>query len=380
MNSYFKTFWTVLLLGMSPFLASLYFCKQAGEMTSYREIVAKQVQGNGFLYGSSFNGSNFLYKGHLVDHSHPRLMVTGSSRVMQFRKEMFTVPFVNTGGAVSSTSHILDFLKFASLSQTKLVLLGLDYWWFNERNTGSAYGVDGNKIQFEKLTQPLTWLKQGRISFSEFLFFKPNPERVGVRAVFSNSGFRPDGSFFYPQSIFGITSRAGADEDWPGLWQRHQTELRTKNGQPLIDLRIRELKEAVDYLNQKNIKTVLFMPSVAPSVADNIEKSAPDAKYMEDLSTALNQNFPGMVYDFHHAGKKLNSSDCEFYDGFHGGEVNYLRILKTLAEKSALKEYVNTHQLDEKIKKYSGHAFVPYTQTEEQYKEVDFLGIGCKKI
>ncbi|MDE5878961.1 MAG: hypothetical protein K2G99_02885, partial [Desulfovibrio sp.] len=73
------------------------------------------------------------------------------------------------------------------------------------------------------------------------------------------------------------------------------------------------------------------------------------------------------------------SGDCEFIDGFHGGEVSYARILRRMADRwPALLAYVDMEKLDSVIRDWAGHVLVPdgrLTPLPEQ----DFMRLGCPK-
>ncbi len=73
------------------------------------------------------------------------------------------------------------------------------------------------------------------------------------------------------------------------------------------------------------------------------------------------------------------SNDCEFIDGFHGGEVTYARILRAMADRwPALLSYVNMERLNAAIRDWQGHALVP-DERLTNLPETDFMRFGCSK-
>ena len=75
----------------------------------------------------------------------------------------------------------------------------------------------------------------------------------------------------------------------------------------------------------------------------------------------------------------LASGDCEFIDGFHGGEVSYARILRRMADRwPALLAYVDMEKLDAVIRDWSGHVLVPDARVTT-LPETDFMRLGCAK-
>ena len=73
------------------------------------------------------------------------------------------------------------------------------------------------------------------------------------------------------------------------------------------------------------------------------------------------------------------SDDCEFLDGFHGGEVSYARILRRMADHwPALRAYVDMQRLDAVIRDWPGHVLVPDSRLTT-LPETDLMGLGCPK-
>jgi hypothetical protein len=75
----------------------------------------------------------------------------------------------------------------------------------------------------------------------------------------------------------------------------------------------------------------------------------------------------------------LKSTDCEFVDGFHGGDVTYARVLRALADKyPSLVQHVDILKLDEDIHYYNGFAMAP-DERVTKLPEVDFMRFQCSK-
>ncbi|AIK95593.1 hypothetical protein [Candidatus Odyssella acanthamoebae] len=75
----------------------------------------------------------------------------------------------------------------------------------------------------------------------------------------------------------------------------------------------------------------------------------------------------------------LETTDCEFIDGFHGGDVLYAKILKYLSDQEPLlSEFVDSKALNKIIDSYSGLAMIPNPKITSK-PEIDFLRLGCVK-
>ena len=79
------------------------FLYLVGEYTSSENIVLHQrSQSYKSIYGSALHNNTAEYKRDLLKQVQPEVVVLGSSRVMQFRRHMFSVETVTLGGAMSS--------------------------------------------------------------------------------------------------------------------------------------------------------------------------------------------------------------------------------------------------------------------------------------
>ncbi len=100
--------------------------------------------------------------------------------------------------------------------------------------------------------------------------------------------------------------------------------------------------------------------------------------YIGDLKRKFH-NAGIKLYDFTDPSKILDTSDCEFIDGFHGGDVIYAKILKYIASHEPdLADYIQHHYLEKVISAYTGLSMIPNPKITLK-SEVDFLCEGCKK-
>ena len=87
------------------------------------------------------------------------------------------------------------------------------------------------------------------------------------------------------------------------------------------------------------------------------------------------------VYDFTGA-ESLGANDCEFVDGFHGGEIVYQRILAEIARRKphgAIAPIVSRVGLNNSVQQSSGHTLSAESAATYVLDETDFLAIGCAK-
>jgi hypothetical protein len=141
-------------------------------------------------------------------------------------------------------------------------------------------------------------------------------------------------------------------------------------------LAILTLKSLLLYWSN-DIEVILFFPPLATASNQMMQRLSEKYAYIPRLKKALH-DAGYRYYDYTDAGI-IGSSDCEFIDGFHGGDVTYLRILKDLTEKEvSLAKYINKAFLNKNIVQYKGLSFMPDAQIVTA-NEIDFLELGCTK-
>jgi len=300
---------------------------------------------------------------------------------MQFRQHMFTKEFVNVGGAMGSINEGINLLPDIINLNPEIVLLGIDVWWFNDRYQKPAvkYKEPKNVNSFPSTAHVImvfNWLFEGKITYKEF--FKSltnNISDIGVAGQ-EKDGFGPDGSYYYTRTITGKEKHF--DRLFKGTFERiehgnNRFEYNSSANKQHIDNFILLLNE----LLKNNINVVVFFPPFAKAVNERLHDMGDKYNYINDIKLKLNER-KIVFYDYSNA-YKVGSSDCEFIDGFHGGEITYMRILSDLVEKvPSLNEKVDKPFLMASIKKYTGKVFVQDTEVSNKI-EVDFLGLGCNK-
>ena len=66
--------------------------------------------------------------------------------------------------------------------------------------------------------------------------------------------------------------------------------------------------------------------------------------------------------------------------GLHGGDVTYARMLAQIGEiNPEVRRYLRSDFIADYISQYKGHAGGTVLAMHPELKEVDFLGLGCRK-
>jgi hypothetical protein len=376
-------FLIVLILGVVPYIFSNIYLKSNFENNTYAEIVKRQLEFDS-IYGTALNQNTYSYKMELVKHVKPDIITLGSSRVMQFRKESFSKSFVNTGGAMNHLTEGLKFLKeMYQFHSPKLIILGLDFWWFNDQvfqPVNFEYHTNsGDIMTFRKVIKPYHFFINnkndvktiGNIFDNKFINNKiTNHDSLGFDAISFSNGFRSDGSRLYGSLVFGVSK--SHDKKFQNTIKRiKKKDNRFQQANNISKERLKVLNEIIEFVKLNNTKLVIFVPPVAKTINKILDNE--NYKHIEKLIKEY-QKFNYHDYSI------LNSSECEFTDGFHGGDVLYNRIIFDIYEKDdSLKKFVNLNNVQFSIENFHGKTLTKYNLEKYHLNEVDFLKMGCNK-
>lgn len=313
---------------------------------SYVDFEQIIMDDNYQLIGQKFLESNTLgIKTIIINKKKPKILAIGSSRVLQFREEMFKESFYNYGYTTNQIGTILPTLKLvAKNSPPEYIILGLDQWIFNKK-------WDNNR--YPKYRQPNTQLKNISISsipaFLQEVFESKNMlkipnDMVGLNAVKYSNGFRPDGSRSYGTIIEKLELNDSTLEDY----KFRNTFKRIKDGNSRFEygenIDISDLKyieEIIDFCKKSNINLFIFMPPFAPSVWATMERSE-NYHYIEKADTHIKRicTIHNVPYFNFSSPDVISYYDYEMIDGFHGSERVYGKMLLHMAQVSSIIERI----------------------------------------
>jgi len=337
------------------------------------------------LYGSSLVYRPYPYKLELYRLAKPDVAIVGSSRAMQFMAGGFNAGITNLGGAINEMADgerlIADML---ALHHPKLVLITLDYWWFNPARVADTSEVSTEadiKLSLDDLIAPYRWMFEGESTFSRTLRSlgeTSETPRIGVIATQRDGGFDADGTYHYGAMLTGQVKHP--DRKFKSTLKRLKNGSKSSKfatNADFSDQAWQSLQHVDRMLRDAGVEVRYILPPVA---------SVPYGKMEEfglELVTALHDHLAQAgtkFYDFTDAAS-IGSPDCEFIDGIHGGQVSYFRILRTMAPDleadPATRGLVKpVADLDAVIAANSGRATL---RTEPGRPEIDFLGLGCNK-
>jgi len=356
---------------------------RSGEYLGLDEIIASQQESNSkVLYGTALHANTRQYKKELLAKTQPKVIALGSSRVMQFRQHMFSGEFLNLGGGMESIHDGIKLIPDIIKRKPELIILGLDIWWFNDRFQSPE--MQSSEISFNPTPsfshsrRVFKWLRRNKISLNEYILtiLQGTPEvSIGVSGL-KRDGFGEDGSYYYTRTVTGQIKPL--DKGFNNTFKRiNDGNKRFQFNSYANNQYIDNIVQLIKKLEKNDMKVIVFFPPFATSVTEKLNEMKDEYQYISDIKVKLKDS--NIVFSDFSDPMKIKSNDCEFIDGFHGGEITYSRILDNLVyEYSFLEKYINQDSIKESIGQYSGRAFIPDNEITEE-PEVDFLGLGCKK-
>lgn len=200
-------------------------------------------------------------------------------------------------------------------------------------------------------------------------------DSLGIRAITHSNGTLVDGSYFYASSLYQ-PEKFGDVQFSNTLWRIQNNNAQFVYGQEISKTRMKILDAILSALQSKKIKVIAFFTPVAHQIFQVISGEFKEQyAYLFALFAKAEEL---KIANFFDPSILPHSSDCEFYDGFHGGDITYARILLELAKQQpSFATYLNLEVIQKTLKNKSGYAYSG--EHFKHLKELDFLQIGCKK-
>ena len=372
----------IFMLAFIPFVYGVLM--RANEDLDLKDSIALQLKTDAIY--NVLKLDIYRYKMELFKSVKPQIIALGSSRTLALRKESFSAGFLTAGSAMNHLNEGLMFLKeMVHYHKPEVILLGLDFWWFNGKfhQPNNFSGSDTKQNMQKKINTMMSKIFKGELSFDILRYSfgsnaVTNYKNIGINALQYSNGFRPDGSYQYASFILG--DGKNSDIAFSNTFERiAQGNQRFEYGETVSAERMQILYDIIDFCKQNGIKLVAFIPPLANEVIEKMESYGSKYYYIREFRERLRQ-LEIESYDFHDMRKYVKNS-CEFFDGFHGGEVLYQRILKEIYHAdSILKNYLNIKLIEETITEFSGKTLIIYDKSKfKKIQENDFLQLGCKK-
>lgn len=369
---------TYLLIALSSFaillvafITNAAFLYRAGELESVERLVAYQ-QDQHAIVNTLYVGLPH-YKYETYRFRKPEIVVIGTSRAMQFRAYHFTRSFYNLGGVDGRPEHYLrSYQNLLRQSPPELAIVVVDFWNYCYREGGTSE-VAFTPTQMPSphpgsiVRLPVELIIKGRLDSADYLTLLKQgvPEInglrfLGVTASLRKHGFAGDGSrYSFTKPSHKIGARLATR--WSEALERIATSTSNFRRDCTFhrDKVDRLLFESVDRLRALGTEVVLVFGPMPDVTLNAMAEHGSDYAYIDELRRYITDKSPVPVLDYHR-GSAVGSPDCEFRDGFHGGEVTYMRMLLDAAERAdnPLADYINLPFLKQAVAENSGRLTV----------------------
>ena len=324
-----------------------------GELTPVSRVVERQATSRlGVLYGPSYTNPVRPLKLAALLRRAPDVAVLGTSRVLQFRAQMFRDPdrFYNAGAAAPTVWDLRSFLRdIPQDRQPKLLIVGLDQYLFNPNFAEFRKTAPATETSWVDIVQTSRWTvygdyTSGKFTLSALFRENRNDVRLGLNAIINNNGFRNDGSYHYGKYLANPRDPANEDLDFRDTLTRiEKGDRRFEYGRRASPEAARELEAFLQLCRARGIHVVAFLPPFAHEVYARIMNLGDRYGYFRDLRSvlpAMFERYGYALFDFSDL-QAVGASDLETIDGFHASERAYLRVLLEMQERdSVLRRYV----------------------------------------
>ena len=381
------------LICILPFgFLNYFFLKKSGEILSLNEIISYQLNNNG-IYGSALYTNVYPYKIALYSKIKPEIVVIGSSTVLQFREKFFNGKFVNLGRTVNypfeGEKLISDILK---IHKPKIIIFGIDFWWGNnskEYTEGLNFNhhIDyGQKLSPDGIIAPFKWILSGKFELKDYFNIISNSSDykqtnyLGINAKFNRVGFAKDGSLYELNKIYKNNYDIESRKFSKTLKRIHLKSNQFIVGKKVSDERLKSIKNIIFKLNSAGVNVITFINPLPPLIYDKIQQNKKSYSYINLFRNKLIK-----IHNFHYDFFNpyfLKTSNCEFLDGFHGGDIVAARILNSFSKdkKNNITKFINKKYLKFLLLNYKDMVLANNYYKNKFENEIDFLDFGCNKI
>ncbi|OUW80503.1 MAG: hypothetical protein CBD77_00235 [bacterium TMED217] len=279
---------------------------------------------------------------------------------------MFSSSFYNLGLMISHISDIKIFLKTIPKDKLpKVIILGLDQWMFNEdwasNKSFKNHNYWENSFRFFPNKSDVHFV-YSKIFKEELQYFETlkkaisSKNKFGLSALVKNSGIRFDGSKNYGEKIQLLVNKKKVNYslEFANIIDRiNNSNRRFQYGETPRQESFLELSEVLDIIKNNNIKLISLFTPFSKKVYDKMNESDIRYDYIKKSAERLNILFAAYGFEFWDYSNPsiINSSNIEFIDGFHGGELTYAKILLNMSENNSLaNKYISYGSLKNDIK------------------------------
>jgi hypothetical protein len=344
-------FWIKLLLFLLPFVAAFFavsgFTLYTGEAMPLSWVIQQQIADETVLYRPRYGNRDQQFKLLSVNMRRPEVLALGSSRILQFRAGFFNRQpdsFYNAAAPAWRLPQVLELLEnIAPEATPEVLILAIDLPWFNDSYTGDLFPDE--RSDFDHLFDSNSGLVKDvlmnvpldRSGFSLGSYLDRREPgagglALGLRAIRDGHGFRGDGSEQYGDFLIAGWLYPPNTREAHLVWMREGREMYAY-GDTVSASALAMMERLLSIAQARGVTVIGFLPSYMPSLWNEMNARGNHA-YMEIAASELQSMFARYGYPFFDFsdGATINTTDDEFFDGWHASELSNLRLYMQMAE------------------------------------------------
>ncbi len=303
------------------------------------------------LYGRLlFSQQANVYKREMINQKRPRIVVFGTSRVLQMRDLMFRpleAEFYNAGGMIRTSEDVTSFVAMVKGGEALLpevFILAIDPWWVKVGEREQTW-LTGDSLS------DAVWLFPAHVRVARRLIQRrefpwvavlagaPSPvpgyayQGIGAYPLLGGEGYRIDGSFQLRPAWVRDSVRDPRYKDRLNIL-RAVTQQREPFTAPVgvDESRVNALLSGLGELRRLGAEVHVFLPPFASSVQTELETSATWASFWHAYRTELPARLraagiPCLPLSVPHED---GFSDMYMYDGYHPTEIYAAAIVRKI--------------------------------------------------
>ncbi len=355
MKKYVLRLFLVSIPSILLFVFSFILAGYIGEGLMYPSY--RELKRSGKIYGSKFDDNTYrAYKLEAIEENPTSdVLAIGSSRVLQFRAEMFDDSFFNVGYMIERISDIEIFLKKLPKNRLpKTIIMGLDQWMFNKNYDSLEYNPDWGRFDYSKISfvRYLSFIRsilKREITLRQLAGFNYSRYK-GLNALENNVGIRYDGSFHYGKQLDMLLAGSDKVSDYnysETLGRIRDGVLRFQPGDEINPLAGKHIQNMIKFADDNGIHLIILVPPL-PDIVVETMRSSSRYGYFDKIGPYIQSFLKGSSHELHifHTASSVGSDDSEVVDGFHCGESTYIKTLIKMVENgSAISKHLDVGRL-----------------------------------
>jgi hypothetical protein len=303
------------------------------------------------LLSQQFN----LYKYEMIKAKRPKIIIHGTSRVMQIR-DFVVQPlhpwFYNAGGMIRGPDDVATYVRMireGELPRPEVVIMGIEPWWVKHGDAGRGW-LDRDSLRDVAMHFPAhieaarLFVRRRVFPWKAVLAGAPSPspgygyQAIGAQPLLNGDGFRIDGSLQLGVDVIRESLRDPRYKDRNNILQMVTDYLTPFDLPASIDeSRVKTLLAALTELQQMAVEVHVFLPPFASEVQAVFETSSTWNPFWQ----AFHLDLPRQIRAAGISCLPLSVpaqdgfGDSYMYDGYHPTEIYAAAIVKQIVQKSS---------------------------------------------